>query len=37
VAAFLGADAVRVHDVAGAARAVAVGRALRDARSEVRA
>jgi len=37
VAAFVGADAVRVHDVAGAARAVAVGRALRDARSEVRA
>jgi dihydropteroate synthase len=32
VAAFAGADAVRVHDVAGARRAVAVGRALRDAR-----
>ncbi len=32
VAAFVGADAVRVHDVAGAVRAVAVGRALRDAR-----
>jgi dihydropteroate synthase len=28
VAAFLGADALRVHDVAGARRAVAVGRAL---------
>ncbi|HEY8152933.1 MAG TPA: dihydropteroate synthase [Myxococcota bacterium] len=36
VAAFLGADAVRVHDVAGAVRAVAVGRALRDARREAR-
>jgi dihydropteroate synthase len=36
VAAFLGADAVRVHDVAGAVRAVAVGRALREARREVR-
>jgi dihydropteroate synthase len=34
VAAFLGADAVRVHDVAGAVRAVAVGRALRAARPE---
>jgi dihydropteroate synthase len=33
VAAFLGADAVRVHDVAGALRAVAVGRALREARA----
>lgn len=32
VAAFAGADAVRVHDVAGASRAVAVGRAIRDAR-----
>ncbi len=32
VAAFAGADAVRVHDVADAVRAVAVGRALRDAR-----
>jgi dihydropteroate synthase len=32
VAVFAGADAVRVHDVAGAARAVAVGRALREAR-----
>ena len=31
VAAFLGADAVRVHDAAAAARAVAVGRALREA------
>jgi dihydropteroate synthase len=35
VAAFLGADAVRVHDAAGARRAVAIGRALRDA-SEAR-
>ncbi len=34
IAAFLGADAVRVHDVAGAVRAVLVGRALRDARRE---
>ena len=33
VAVFCGADAVRVHDAAGAARAVAVGRALRAARS----
>jgi dihydropteroate synthase len=32
VAAFLGADALRVHDVAGAVRAAAVGRALREAR-----
>lgn len=32
VAVFAGADAVRVHDVAGAARAVAVARALREAR-----
>jgi dihydropteroate synthase len=32
VAAFAGADAVRVHEPAGAARAVAVGRALRGAR-----
>jgi dihydropteroate synthase len=32
LAAFGGADAVRVHDAAGARRAVAVGRALRDAR-----
>jgi dihydropteroate synthase len=32
VAAFTGADAVRVHDAAGARRAVLVGRALRDAR-----
>jgi len=31
VAAFAGADAVRVHDVAGAARAVSIGRAIRDA------
>ncbi len=36
VAAFAGADAVRVHAVAGAVRAVAVGRALRDARGEDR-
>jgi dihydropteroate synthase len=36
VAAFLGADAVRVHDVAGAVRAVAVGRALREARRGAR-
>ena len=34
VAAFVGADAVRVHDVAGARRAVAVGRALGRARRE---
>jgi dihydropteroate synthase len=32
VAAFAGADAVRVHEPAGALRAVTVGRALRDAR-----
>ena len=32
IAAFLGVAAVRVHDVAGAVRAVAVGRALGDAR-----
>jgi dihydropteroate synthase len=32
VAAFLGADAVRVHDAAGASRAVRVGRALRELR-----
>lgn len=32
VAVFAGADAVRVHDVAGARDAVAVARALRDAR-----
>jgi dihydropteroate synthase len=31
VAVFAGADAVRVHDVAATARAVAIGRALRDA------
>jgi dihydropteroate synthase len=31
VAAFLGADALRVHDAASATRAVAVGRALREA------
>ena len=31
IAAFAGADAVRVHDAAGAAKAVAVGRAMRDA------
>ena len=34
VAAFLGADAVRVHRVGGAVRAVTVGRALRKARPE---
>ena len=34
VAIFAGADAVRVHDVAGAARAAAVGLALRGARRE---
>jgi dihydropteroate synthase len=34
VAAFAGADGVRVHDAAGAARAVAIGRALRAARRE---
>jgi dihydropteroate synthase len=34
VAAFAGADAVRVHQVSGAVRAVAVGRALRDAQAE---
>ncbi len=34
VAAFLGVDAVRVHDAAGASRAVLVGRALAAARSE---
>ena len=32
VAAFTGADAVRVHDPAGARRAVAMGRAIRSAR-----
>lgn len=32
VAAFTGADAVRVHDVPGARRAVAMGRAIRGAR-----
>jgi dihydropteroate synthase len=37
VAAFAGADAVRVHAVAGAVRAVTVGRALREARSGGRA
>jgi dihydropteroate synthase len=37
VAAFAGADALRVHDVAGAVRAVAVGRALAAARQEGRA
>lgn len=31
VAVFAGADAVRVHDVAGASRAVSIGRAIRDA------
>lgn len=34
VAVFAGADAVRVHDAAAARRAVAVGRALREAREE---
>jgi dihydropteroate synthase len=34
VAVFAGADAVRVHDAAGAARAVAVAFALRRAREE---
>jgi dihydropteroate synthase len=34
VAAFVGVDAVRVHAPHGAARAVAMGRALRDARRE---
>jgi dihydropteroate synthase len=34
VAVFAGADALRVHDVAGAARAAAVGAALRAARRE---
>lgn len=34
VAAFAGADAVRVHRVGGAVRAVAVGRALRQAQEE---
>jgi dihydropteroate synthase len=34
VAVFAGADAVRVHDVAGTARAVAIGRAIRDAGRE---
>jgi dihydropteroate synthase len=37
VAIFAGADAVRVHDVAGAAQAVAVAFALREARAEGRA
>jgi dihydropteroate synthase len=37
VAAFAGADALRVHDVAGAVRAAAVGRALASARREGRA
>jgi dihydropteroate synthase len=34
VAVFAGADAVRVHDAAGARAAVIVGRALREARRE---
>jgi len=34
VAVFAGADALRVHDVAGAVRAAAVGAALRAARRE---
>ncbi len=33
IAAFVGADAVRVHDVEGAVRAVAVGLALREAQA----
>jgi len=33
IAVFAGADAVRVHDVEGARRAVAIAKALRDARS----
>jgi dihydropteroate synthase len=37
IAAFVGADAVRVHDAAGAAKAVAVGRAMRDASREAAA
>jgi dihydropteroate synthase len=37
VAAFAGADAVRVHAVTGALRAVTVGRALREARGQERA
>jgi dihydropteroate synthase len=36
VAVVAGADAVRVHDAAGAARAVAVAHALRVAREEGR-
>jgi len=36
VAAFAGADAVRVHDAGGARRAVTIGRALRDARRKDR-
>ena len=35
IAAFCGADALRVHDVPGAARAVKVGQALRAARRDV--
>lgn len=34
IAAFGGVDGVRVHDPAGAVKAVAVGRAMRDARAE---
>jgi dihydropteroate synthase len=34
IAVFAGADAVRVHDVAGARRAVAIAAALRDARRQ---
>ncbi len=37
VAVFAGADAVRVHDVPGAVRAVAVAQALREARRKERA
>lgn len=36
VAVFAGADALRVHDVAGGVRAAAVGRALRDAAARAR-
>lgn len=37
IAAFEGVDAVRVHDVEGAVRAVVIGRALREARREAHA
>jgi dihydropteroate synthase len=36
VAVFAGADAIRVHDVAGAVRTATVARALRDARRDLR-